>query len=83
MRKADYRKQGFLNEKCIQLIFQKKKKLFIDLLKIQDVESFFDVFDVDKVRVVCFSICKFVIKRKLYLGKIKAFNNFIPLVFYK
>ena len=50
MRKADFRKEGTLNEKNIQLIFQKKKKIFEDLLRIGTAEEFFDVFDDDEVK---------------------------------
>lgn len=49
MRKADFRKEGVLNEKNLQLIFIKKKKIFEDLLKIPSAEEFFDVFDDDEV----------------------------------
>jgi len=49
MRKADFRKEGVLNEKNLQLIFIKKKKIFEDLLKIHSAEEFFDVFDDDEV----------------------------------
>ncbi len=49
MRKADFRKEGVLNEKNLQLIFLKKKKIFEDLLKIPSAEEFFDVFDDDEV----------------------------------
>lgn len=49
MRKADFRKEGVLNEKNLQLIFLKKKKIFEDLLKISTAEEFFDVFDEDEV----------------------------------
>jgi hypothetical protein len=52
MRKADYRKEGILNEKCIQFIYQTKKKLFIDLLKISEAEDFFYLFDQDKVIIL-------------------------------
>lgn len=50
MRKADFRKEGVLNEKNLQLIFLKKKKIFEDLLKIPTAEEFFDVFDDDEVK---------------------------------
>jgi hypothetical protein len=49
MRKADFRKEGVLNEKNLQLIFLKKKKNFEDLLKISSAEEFFEVFDDDEV----------------------------------
>jgi hypothetical protein len=50
MRKADFRKEGVLNEKNLQLIFLKKKKIFEDLLKISSAEEFFEVFDDDEVK---------------------------------
>jgi len=50
MRKADFRKEGVLNEKNLQLIFLKKKKIFEDLIKISSAEEFFEVFDDDEVR---------------------------------
>ena len=50
MRKADFRKEGVLNEKNLQLIFLKKKKIFEDLIKISTAEEFFEVFDDDEVR---------------------------------
>jgi len=49
MRKADFRKEGVLNEKNLQLIFIKKKKIFEELLKISSAEEFFNVFDDDEV----------------------------------
>ena len=50
MRKADFRQEGFLNDKNIQLIYEKKKKIIEDLLKISTVEEFLDVFDDDMVK---------------------------------
>lgn len=50
MRKADFRQEGYLNDKNIQLIYEKKKKIIDDLLKINTVEEFLDVFDDDVVR---------------------------------
>ena len=47
MRKADFRKEGILNEKNIQLVYEKKKKMINDLLKISSVEDFLLVFDDD------------------------------------
>jgi hypothetical protein len=47
MRKADFRKEGILNELNIQLVYDKKKKMINDLLKIVSVEEFLTVFDDD------------------------------------
>jgi hypothetical protein len=49
MRKADFRKEGILNEKNIQLVYEKKKKEINDLLKVSSVEEFLTVFDDDMV----------------------------------
>ena len=40
MRKADFRKEGILNETNIQLVYEKKKKTINDLLKISSAEDF-------------------------------------------
>ena len=48
MRKADYRKDGILNEANIQLIYENKKKLLNNLLKISSVKEFLLVFDDDQ-----------------------------------
>ncbi len=66
-QKADYRKEGFLNEKCKQLIFQKKKQFFIDLLKIHEVENFFNLFDVDKVMKPFVFLIQFLLGFKCWL----------------
>ena len=47
MRKADFRKEGILNETNIQLIYEKKKKTINDLLKIASADEFLLVFDED------------------------------------
>lgn len=47
MRKADFRKEGVLNEKNIQLVYEKKKKMINDFLKISSAEEFLLVFDDD------------------------------------
>lgn len=47
MQKADFRREGFLNDKNIQLIYDKKKKIIDDLLMIQTVDEFLEVFDDD------------------------------------
>jgi hypothetical protein len=56
MRKADFRKEGVLNEKNLQLIFLKKKKIFEDLIKISSAEEFFEVFDDDEVRKILINL---------------------------
>jgi hypothetical protein len=50
MRKADFRKEGILNEKNIQLVYEKKKGIINDLLKIASAEEFLEVFDDDEVK---------------------------------
>lgn len=50
MRGADFRKEGLLNEKNIQLIYENKKLIINDLLKIASSEEFLDVFDIDEVK---------------------------------
>lgn len=52
MRKADFRKEGIINEKNIQLVYEKKKKMINDLLKITTVEEFLEVFDDDNVYIL-------------------------------
>ena len=49
MRKADFRKEGVLNEKNIQLVYDQKKSALNDLLKIHSSEEFIEVFDDDQV----------------------------------
>lgn len=66
MRKADFRNEGTLNEKNIQLVFENKSKVIEELLKITTVEEFIDVFDNDMVRL-------FFIKRMDYLMKMSKF----------
>lgn len=51
MRKADFRQEGFLNEKNIQLIFENKFNVIEDLLRITSVEEFMEVFDDDLVNL--------------------------------
>jgi len=52
MRKADFRQEGFLNDKNIQLIYDKKKNDIENLLKITTSEEFLDVFDDDMVNKI-------------------------------
>jgi len=49
MRGADFRKEGLLNEKNIQLIYENKKVIINDLLKISNADEFLEVFDSDEV----------------------------------
>ena len=44
MRRADFRKEGILNEANIQIIYDIKRKA-INLLKINSVDDFLSVFD--------------------------------------
>ena len=48
MRRADFRKEGILNEANIQLIYENKKKIINNLLKINSVREFLLVFDDDQ-----------------------------------
>ena len=48
MRRADFRKEGILNEANIQIIYQNKKKIINLLLKITSVSEFISVFDDDQ-----------------------------------
>ena len=60
MRKADFRKEGILNEKNIQLVYEKKKTMINDLLKITSAEEFLEVFDDDEVRITFFNFFRTV-----------------------
>ena len=48
MRRADFRKEGILNEANIQIIYDSKRKAINTLLKINSVEDFLSVFDSDQ-----------------------------------
>ena len=48
MRRADFRKEGILNEANIQIIYHNKKKIINTLLKITSVSEFISVFDDDQ-----------------------------------
>ena len=48
MRRADFRKEGILNEANVQIIYENKKKLINNLLKISSVKEFILVFDEDQ-----------------------------------
>ena len=48
MRRADFRKEGILNEANIQIIYTNKKKTINLLLKISSVNEFISVFDDDQ-----------------------------------
>ena len=47
MRRADFRKEGVLNEANIQIIYENKKKIINTLLRITSVDEFITVFDDD------------------------------------
>ena len=48
MRRADFRKEGILNEANIQIIYDTKRKAINNLLKINSVDDFLSVFDSDQ-----------------------------------
>lgn len=48
IRKADFRKEGILNETNINLVFDKNKETIYDLLRIQSSPDFIEVFDMDR-----------------------------------
>ena len=48
MRKADFRKEGILNKANINLLFEKNDESIYDLLKIENVADFIEVFDKDR-----------------------------------
>ena len=48
MSRADFRKEGILNEANLQIIYQNKKKIINTLLKITSVSEFISVFDDDQ-----------------------------------
>jgi len=45
IRKADFRKEGLLNEANIKLVFEKCQQHIFELLRIQTPKEFIDVFD--------------------------------------
>lgn len=47
IRKADFRKEGILNETNIKLLFDKCQSQIDDLLRLQTPKEFIDVFDKD------------------------------------
>ena len=47
MRRADFRREGVLNEANIQIIYENKKKIINTLLRITSVDEFITVFDDD------------------------------------
>lgn len=52
MRRADFRQEGFLNDKNIQLVYENNTKAIEDLLKISTAEEFIEVFDDDMVSFI-------------------------------
>ena len=48
MSRADFRKEGILNEANIQIIYENKKRIINNLLKINSVKEFLLVFDDDQ-----------------------------------
>jgi len=48
IRKADFRKEGILNEANMNLVFDKKKETIYELLRIQNVTDFIEIFDRDR-----------------------------------
>lgn len=47
IRKADFRKEGILNETNIKLLFDKCQSQISDLLRLQTPSEFIEVFDKD------------------------------------
>jgi hypothetical protein len=45
IRKADFRKEGLLNEANIKLVFEKCQQHIFELLRVQTPTEFIDVFD--------------------------------------
>ena len=45
IRKADFRKEGILNEANLNLVFEKHREDIYNLLRLQSVQDFIDVFD--------------------------------------
>ena len=45
IQKADFRKEGILNETNIRLVFESCKQIIFDMLKIQTPVEFLEVFD--------------------------------------
>ena len=46
IRKADFRKEGVLNETNIKLVFEKCQQSIFDLLRLDSPMQFIEVFDV-------------------------------------
>ena len=47
MRKADFRKEGVLNETNIRLVYDMCRQYIFDLLRLQTPNEFIDVFDLN------------------------------------
>jgi hypothetical protein len=45
IRKADFRKEGILNEANINLVFEKCKEIIYDLLRVTSAGDFISIFD--------------------------------------
>ena len=45
IRKADFRKEGLLNEANIKLVFEKCQSHIFDLLRLENPSAFIEVFD--------------------------------------
>jgi hypothetical protein len=50
MRKADFRNEGKLNKKNIQIVCEERKDIINELLRIMNEEEFIKVFDEDEVK---------------------------------
>ena len=48
IKKADFRREGTLNETNINLVFERNKETIYDLLRIQTAADFVEVFDMDR-----------------------------------
>ena len=45
IQKADFRKEGLLNEANIRLVFQQKSGIIYEILRLSSPQEFLDVFD--------------------------------------
>ena len=65
MRKADFRKEGVLNEANIRLVYEQRQQHIVDLLRIQTPQEFVEVFDMggdgvlnEDEQIMIFSVVK-------------------------